>query len=156
MIRRAMLQCAVVLAFACKPAVLVPSVRFHGLKSATGQQALVELEVANPNRFGLDVARVEYRVAVGESLVAQGKREEPLHIGARDTVVAEFPLTFDYQQLLRCLPAVLNDTLTFRVEGAYVLPALPGKRRLGFAGEKKVSVKAELESFLDKVFGTDN
>jgi len=73
----------------------------------------------------------------------------PLRAGQ---AAADFPLVIDYAELLRSTPALFTDSVAFSVKGSSVVSTIVGRRRVGFDGESKVSVKDELKSFINGLF----
>src|SRR5512136_3154216 len=114
----------------CGSVVKPVDIRLSGASFADSDEAVAELAIANPNGFALDLLGAEYRVTVGGSVCGTGQRDEPLHIGGRDSVVAEFPLKIDYTNLARSLPLLFKDTVAFKVEGNYTVNTVIGRRRL--------------------------
>jgi LEA14-like dessication related protein len=134
---------------ACGPAVRAPEVRLHSINARSAQETVVGLGIFNPNRFPLHVLSVDYEVSVGDRLCGKGRRSEELFLDARDTTLADFPLAIDYPELLKSIPALFTDSVVFNVKGRYVVSTFVGRRRFGFSGERKVSFKDEVKSFIN-------
>ena len=96
---------------------------------------------------------VDYEVSVGKRLCGRGRRKEPLFLDARDTTEAEFSLSLDWGGVAEALPALLTDSVVFGVKGSYVVSMVFGRRRFGFDGRRTVSVKDEVGSFIENLFG---
>jgi LEA14-like dessication related protein len=148
---------AVVLALltGCGPAVKPVDVHLTGVTFSGTNEAVAQLVLANPNGFDLDMLGAEYRVMVGDNVCGSGRRDEPLHIGARDSAAAEFNLTVDYAGLARSLPMILKDTVAFKVDGSYTVKTIVGRRKLPFRAERTAAVKAEIGSMLDRLFDSE-
>ena len=142
----------VLLLAACAPAVVAPEVWLRSINASSAEQTLVGLGIFNPNRFPLRVLSVDYEVSVGERLCGKGQRSEALFLGARDTTLADFPLAIDYSELLGSIPTLFTDSVVFSVKGRYLVSTFVGRRSFGFNGERKVSVKDEVKSFLKGLF----
>lgn len=144
---------AVALALAsCGPAIRAPDVRLRSVKTVSSKETVVGLDIYNPNRFPLRILSVDYEVAIGERLCGKGRRADKLFLDARDTTFADFPLAIDYAELLKSLPALFTDTVVFKVNGRYVVATFVGRRQFGFSGERKVSMKDEVKTFLNGLF----
>jgi len=50
-------------------------------------------------------------------------------------------------------PSLLTDSVVLSVKGSYVVSTVFGRRRFGFDGRKTVSVKDEVRSFIENLFG---
>ena len=157
--RRCAVRCLALLMAAllarCGPAVKPVDIRLSGASFANSDEAVAELAIANPNGFALDLLGAEYRVSLGGSVCGSGQRDEPLHIGGRDSMVAEFPLKIDYTNLAKSLPLLFKDTAAFKVEGNYTVNTVIGRRRLTFKTERRIAVKQEIGSILDQLFRND-
>ena len=139
----------------CGPAVKPVDIRLSGASFANSDEAVAELAIANPNGFALDLLGAEYRVSLGGSVCGSGQRDEPLHIGGRDSMVAEFPLKIDYISLAKSLPLLFKDSAACKVEGNYTVNTVIGRRRLTFKTERRIAVKQEIGSILDQLFRND-
>ena len=143
---------AIALLAGCGPAVRPVGVRLTGISLTGSDAAIAQLTISNPNAFALDMLSAEYRVLVGDNVCGSGRRTEPLHVGGRDSTAAEFAVTIDYASLAKSLPAMLKDTVTFKVDGSYAVKTLLGQRRLPFKAEHNVTLKQEIGSFLERLF----
>ena len=151
--RRPFVSAAVILLLAaCGPAVRAPEVRLRSVNALSAEETVVGLEIVNPNSFPLHVLSADYEVSVAGRVCGKGRRSEELVLDARDTTLADFPLAFDYPELLKSMPALFTDTVTFSVKGRYVVSTFAGRRSFGFSGERKVAVKDEVESFIKGLF----
>jgi len=137
---------------ACGPAVRAPDVRLHSINVRSADETVVGLEIVNLNRFPIHVLSVDYEVSIGNRLCGKGSRPEELFLDARDTTLADFPLAIDYPALLKSIPTLFADSVVFSVKGRYVVSTFVGRRRFGFSGERKVSVKDEVKSFIQGLF----
>ncbi len=137
---------------ACGPAIKAPEVRLRSINATSADETVVGLEIVNPNRFPLRVLSADYTISIGDRLCGKGRRSEALLLDARDTTVADFPLAIDYAELVKSMPALLTDSVVFSVKGSYVVSTIGGRRRFGFSGERKVAVKDEVKSFLNRLF----
>jgi len=88
--------------------------------------ASVELKMHNPNGFRVDVDRLEYALLLTADTVASGRRDEPVRIEAEDSTLASFPFTIDLGSI-GDLSGILEDTLSLRVDGRYLVPGTFGK-----------------------------
>jgi hypothetical protein len=128
--------------------VVPPGISFAGVDFAGRDSVMVQLELANPNRFTLTVLEVEYRALIAGELCGEGRRGEALRIRPGESVKAGFPVRLNYGSIGRVLPLVLRDTVTFSVGGTYSIPVFLGRRRLPFKSESRVSVRNQLENFM--------
>ncbi len=146
------LVAAALLPTACAPSITAPEVRLRSIDPRSADTTSVGLEIVNPNRFPLRVMSVDYDISIGDRLCGRGRRSDALFLDAFDTTVADFPLVIDYVELLKSIPALFTDSVVFGVKGSYVASTIVGRRRFGFSGERKVSVKDEAKSFINGLF----
>ncbi len=137
---------------ACGPAVKAPEVRFQGICLDSMREAVVTLSVYNPNRFPLHLQSVDYEVSLGGRLCGKGQRSEALFLDARDTTNADFRLSVDWGNLGEAIPCLLTDSIVLGVKGNCAVKTVFGRRRFGFNGSRRVSVKDEVRSFIDNLF----
>jgi len=138
---------------ACAPGIRVPEVRLHSVSARSARETVVGLAIYNPNRFPLRVQSVDYEVSVGGKLCGRGRRAELLLLDARDTTDAEFSLALDWGGVAEAIPSLLTDSVVFGVKGSYAVSTMFGRRRFGFDGRRTVSVKDEVRSFFENLFG---
>jgi LEA14-like dessication related protein len=138
---------------ACKPGIKAPEFQLRSVSAKSSQETVIGLAIYNPNRFPLHVQSVDYEISVGEKLCAKGRREEPLFLDARDSTDAEFNLSLDWNGVAEAFPSLLTDSVVLGVKGSYVVSTVFGRRRFGFDGRKTVSVKNEVRSFIEDLFG---
>jgi LEA14-like dessication related protein len=138
----------VLLLTACIPAIKTPEVRLHSVNPKSAGEAVVELEIVNPNRFALRVVSADYKVLIGKRLCGKGRRSDVLSLAAGGTTLADFPLAIDYSELLKSVPALFTDTVVFSVKGRYVVSTPVGRRRFGFGGEERVAAGDVVRSFV--------
>jgi LEA14-like dessication related protein len=137
----------------CKPGIKAPEIRLRSVSARSSQETVVGLAIYNPNRFPLHVQSVDYAISIGEKLCGSGRRDEPLFVDARDSAVAEFGLSLDWNGVAEAFPSLLTDSVVFGVKGSYVVSTVFGRRRFGFEGRRTVSVKDEVRSFVQNLFG---
>jgi len=142
----------VLFALGCRSGFSPPKIELRGVNARGGDQLGVNLIFHNPNRFALDVTSLEYRVSIETLVCGDGRRDSPLRIGARDSTSAEFPLRLDYPNLVRAIPALLGDSVAFRVDGNLTVQTILGPRKLDFRQEKRLALKSQLESLLQHFF----
>ena len=153
MMRMRFLILLVAVFLGCRPGIKAPEIRLRSVSARSSQETVVGLAIYNPNRFPLRVQSVDYAISVGEKLCGKGCREEPLFIDARDSAVAEFGLSLDWNGVAEAFPSLLTDSVVFGVKGSYVVSTVFGRRRFGFDGRRTVSVKDEVRSFIENLFG---
>lgn len=114
-------------------------------------QGVLELELYNPNRFGLAAESLRYFLVWSEDTLAQGGRPGRVSMAALDSIIAEFPfeLRYDIWALILRLPAVLSDTVWLQLEGRYVLSWPGGTGRFSYS--RYISLAEELNR-LRKLF----
>ena len=147
------LMLLVVTVLGCRPGIVAPEFQLRSVSARSSQETVFDLAIYNPNRFPLHVQSVDYEVSVGEKLCARGRREEPLFLDARDSTDAEFNLSLDWNAVAEAFPSLLTDSVVLGVKGNYVVSTVFGRRRFGFDGRKTVSVKDEVRSFIENLFG---
>jgi len=134
---------------ACRPGIRAPEFQLRSVSAR--QETVVGLAIYNPNRFPLRVQSVDYEISVGDKLCGKGRREEPLFLDARDTTDAEFSLALDWNGVAEAFPSLFTDSVVLRMKGSYVVSTVFGRRRFGFDGQRTVSVKDEIRSFLENL-----
>jgi LEA14-like dessication related protein len=140
------------LTLACSPSVRPPKIEVRGVGAKGASELAVELMFYNPNRMVIDIAGLDYRIAIESLICGEGRYDQPLHLGAMDSTHAEFPLRLDYPNLIRSVPALLSDTVGFRIEGTYTLRTIIGPRRMNFRQGKRIALKSQLGSVLRDLF----
>jgi len=138
---------------ACAPGIRAPEVRLHSVSAKSARETVVGVAIYNPNPFPLRVQSVDYEVSVGEKPCGRGRRAEPLFLAARDTTDAEFSLSLDWGSVTEVIPFLLTDSVVFGVKGSYAVSSVFGRRRFGFDGCRTVSVKDDVRSFIENLFG---
>jgi LEA14-like dessication related protein len=132
----------------CGRTIAPPGIAFAGVDFRGGDSVTVRLTLENPNPFALKVTAVDYRALIAGELCGSGRRSEPLVLKPGESVEAGFPVKVDYSNVVRVLPVILKDTVTFSVSGSFSVPVFLGSRRLPFKSESRVDVRSQLESFL--------
>lgn len=124
-----------------------PAVRSTGVRvtelGLTDGVLRVRLEVSNPNRYGLEVRSVEYRLEVegGGSAgawreLAAGVRADAVRIGARGTAEMEVDVPFRYAALGAAVRALLErGSVRYRVRGAVRVAGPLGSVTVPFRSE---------------------
>ena len=144
----------VVVLCSCRSRISVPEIRLQSVSLRSAEETVIGLAIFNPNRFPLRVLSVNYEVSVGEKVCGRGRREEPLFIDARDSTDAEFSLSPDWSRAGEVVPLLLSDTVVFGVKGSYTISTVFGRRRFVFEGRRTVSVKGEVDSLIQSLFGS--
>jgi|GEM_PF-1289086 LEA14-like dessication related protein len=137
----------------CVPPVKAPEVRLRTIGLDSLQEPIVGLAIYNPNPFPLHVQSVDYEVSLGDRLCGRGRRSQPLFLDAHDTTSADFSLSVDWTSLGEAIPLLLTDSVVFGVKGSYMVSTVFGRRRFRFNGSRAVSVKDEVSSFIENLFG---
>ncbi|MBI4521914.1 MAG: LEA type 2 family protein [Gemmatimonadetes bacterium] len=137
------------LASACALAYQPPSVQIAAIRvtelGLTGGVCSVRLDVMNPNRFGVDVRSLDYRLEVESGTSAGAWRElasdasdRELHIAPRSTTSVELEVPFRYEGLGEALRAFLErGSVRYRARGSARVAGPFGQRTVPFqsAGE---------------------
>lgn len=121
---------AVVVGAACIGAFQQPEVRFDGLRlgrlGIRGGTVYAQLNVANPNRFGLETTALTYDLELRSdengqttwSRLAGGTFVEPIRVAGRDSAVIEIPIEFAYADMTAALRSIMDrGTFDYRVSG---------------------------------------
>jgi hypothetical protein len=130
-----------------------PVIAFRGVRYEGGDSVQVELGLANPNRFAVELASVEYRLMADGETLGAGQRTERVRCAARDSVRAEFPLALDFGATMAAVLKGVKDTVTFGVEGEYRLKTPVGPYNGRFAEARGVNLLDELKAVLENAFG---
>ena len=100
-----------------RPTVALREVRLAGL-GITGGSMDVVLNVWNPNGYGLQSPRVEYRIMTGDIKLGSGVHDSDIFIESRDSALVSFPVNFSYLSIGRAGREMLNSgTVDYRVLG---------------------------------------
>lgn len=147
-----------VLVAGCRPRVEPVEVDFRRLSLEEMKRGVLELELANPNGFGLAAESLRYFLVCGKDTVAQGTRQTPVSIPARDSVRAEFPFELRYGivDIIARLPGILSDTAWLRLEGRYVFPRPVPSRPFSYS--RAIPLAEEVRKITDglkSLFGGD-
>ena len=106
-----------------------PEVRFDGIRlgglGLRGGTVYAQLNVVNPNRFGLRTDALSYDLELsgpGDDAdwirLAEGTYRERIEVEARDSAIVEIPIAFDYADLGGALRSILDrGTIDYRVSG---------------------------------------
>lgn len=107
----AALAACVVLGTSCSsiesPTVTLTGVDFDGI-SAEGIEFTLLADVTNVNDFGASLGRVEYRILVDGSEIAEGVRTENVEIGAAGTAEVGIPFTLTWEGVKKGLKEFLD------------------------------------------------
>jgi LEA14-like dessication related protein len=121
---------AILAGAACAGAFQQPEVRFYGLRlgglGIRGGTVYAQLNVANPNRFGLETTALTYDLELRNdengqgtwSRLASGTFAEPIRVAARDSAVVEIPIEFAYADMGAAFRSIMDrGTFDYRVSG---------------------------------------
>lgn len=126
-----------------EPRVALAEVAVQSL-SLSGATVRVELEVENPNGFGLDARALEYtlffQAGGGEGVdddawrtLAAGRTTEGVSLPANETVRVPVDIPFRFRDLGDAASSLLRDgTLRYRFEGAFTVGSPVGDVRVPF------------------------
>lgn len=137
----------------CVSPVKAPEVRLLTIGLDSLQEPVVGLAIYNPNPFPLYVQSIDYEVSLGDRLCGRGRRSQPLFLDAHDTTNADFSLSVDWTSLGEAIPLLLQESVVLGVKGSYGVSTVFGRRRFRFNGSREVSVKDEVSSFIQGLFG---
>ncbi len=113
----------------------------------------ISVLIRNRNLFSAKASDMEYRVSIGGEVIGRGHTPQALSLGAGDSLVTHFPLSYDLAALSRVLPQILQDTVVVRIDGTYRLRSLLSAPRLSFATERRIPVKARLGGVFRSLLG---
>lgn len=101
-----------------EPVVTLQNVRLNGLGFDGGNLDVV-LNVYNPNGYGLDATRVNYRLLIGDNVdVAQGTITERLTVQRNDSTRVTIPVSFTFRGIGEAGRQLLSTgAVTYRVMG---------------------------------------
>lgn len=142
--RRALLGLALCFATtACSPGVEEPEVRLDrvsvGSLGLEGGVLRVRLAVVNPNRFGLQAERLEYRIEIADDAApdswapfTEGRVTDDIVVEGRDSALVEIPVRFRYRDLGPAVRSMIaSGTFDYRVSGSVHLVE-PLRREIPF------------------------
>jgi len=144
--RTPLLLLLVLLATACGPLYERPEIRVSSVQvgslGLTGGTLLVDMTVANPNRFALESREVRYELDVAPSPVtgdtgwvefARGTFDQTVTVAARDSATVRIPIQFEYRALGGAVGDILRSgTLTYRARGEADVGTPVGGRTVPF------------------------
>jgi LEA14-like dessication related protein len=127
---------------ACLPRVQQPQVWLDGARLSSlglrGAVVDVRLSVHNPNSFAVETRGLSYDLAVRELGSEQwvdfteGRIDEPLRVGARDTVEVVVPVEFSYRGLGDAFRSLIDQgAFDYRVSGVVELQG-PVRRNIPY------------------------
>ncbi len=128
-----------------EPSVALSQVELRGIGLA-GATVRVELDVVNPNRFGLESKALDYVLSYAATpdtgstpegrewrLLAEGRTAEAVDLPSRDTARVTLDVPFQYRDVGPALLALLREgTLEYRFEGAFSVGSPVGTLRVPF------------------------
>lgn len=142
----------ILLIAACAPAIEEPDVRLTGVRIAglglQGGLLYAQVEIENPNGFGISAVRVDYDIELsdvdeagdGWIPLAAGTFTDPIRVDARGTSVIEVPVEFRYAGLGGALRSILETgTFQYRVTGSVSIDQ-PLRRTVPYRHQGVVSV----------------
>ena len=99
-----------------------PAVSFRGVTlrdvAISGATLDVELMIANPNAFNIDVQRVRYSLYADSSLVGTGQPENKVFVPQNDSAVVRLPVQFTFSGLgAVAFQLVARGKVNYRVTG---------------------------------------
>ena len=111
-----------VLATSCSriepPAVTLTGVDFDGI-STEGIEFSLLADVTNVNDFGASLGKVEYRILIDGSEIAEGVRTEDVEIGAGGTAEVSIPFTLSWEGIKKGLKEFLDgEEHEWKLEGS--------------------------------------
>jgi LEA14-like dessication related protein len=102
-----------------------------------GFDAMLYMEVNNPNWFGMTVSDVRYQAFVDGQELAKGYSDKELVIPANGSAVAELPLEVSYNGVKDKMYDILKGRLGYRVTGEVGFKTWLGRYAVKFDTEKK-------------------
>jgi LEA14-like dessication related protein len=127
---KAMALSGVVVLAGCFGSFQQPEVRLDGVRLGSiglgGGLIYAQLSVSNPNGFGLEARSLTYDLQLSDAAasdpewvkLADGKFDEPIVVGARDSTRVEVPVEFSFANVSAIAQALLERGLVdYRVSG---------------------------------------
>ena len=124
-----------------QPQVNLQSVQLAGL-GIRGGTLLVNLQITNPNGFGMSANQLEYQLAIANNTegsdttwldLANGLYAEPFSVGAGATESVQVPVEFTYSSLGGAASSVLRaGTFNYRATGTVAVNTPLGTREVPF------------------------
>lgn len=109
-----------------QPEVTLQNVQLAGL-GLRGGTLIVDVHVANPNRFALNATQLDYELSIADSNIpgdttwmdlASGTYAEPFSVGAGEAQSVQIPVEFSYTGLGGAAGSLLRaGTFSYRAEG---------------------------------------
>jgi len=104
--------------------------------SPAGFEAVVYMQVNNPNAFGLTISDLRYQVFINEAEVARSGIKGEIKIPANGSVVAELPITVTLDKVKGNLFDIMKGKADFRVRGEVVFKTWFGSYTLPYDTKK--------------------
>jgi len=135
-------------------------VDFRSLSLEEMKQAEVRLLVANPNRFAMDVRNLRYSLLLTGDTVASGRRDDPVHVRAQDSLLASFPFEVRMKlgDMVSRVPDIAGDTVRLELTGEHSLPGLFRTTWRRFEYHRAIPLRPEIDKLLSplrRLFGGD-
>lgn len=95
----ALLCCAALLTSCASvdpPRVMLNSVEIEGV-SLEGVELTLHTDVENPNSFGADIGRLDYRIEIDGTQIANGRMSDEVHVPAAGSAEVAIPFTITWE-----------------------------------------------------------
>jgi LEA14-like dessication related protein len=101
----------------------------------------VDVQMTNPNSFGVTVKQMNYRLYFKEALIAQGEKNESFELPGHGVTDVPLPLEIALVEVRQILPLLkskaLKEDLNWRIEGECLLKAFGIEKRFPFKEREK-------------------
>ena len=128
-----------------RPTIGITGIRINSFSFA-GAKAIVGLRVANPNSFGIDMNKLDYRLTVGNEDWARANIREKTSLAGGGETEIELPIEVNFFDMGGTVFKVLKDAkpLDYRLQGDMLLDTeLPMLKNLEIPFDHVGSVKPE-------------
>ncbi len=115
-----------------------PIIRLEGVDlvgiSTDGLELKLQTTLENPNDFGADIGRLEYRIFGDGVELARGTREERIHVAAGETVDVGVPFVLDWAGGKTILERILDgEEHDWKLEGSVDVSKGPIRKTFAFS-----------------------
>ncbi len=124
-----------------RPNVTLGSVEVTGL-SLTGAHLTLQVDLENPNRFGVTITRLGYTVFLNDRPLATGAVLDPISIPSRATTTVRLPLSTSFRDLKTGLKSLLeSDSVAYAIEGDVAIRSFFGSRNFPYHRTGTINLK---------------
>ncbi|MCK4594404.1 LEA type 2 family protein [bacterium] len=151
--KRILLLCLIMLALACGPEVIQPTVDILDIEEwelgLATSPVIVSVELDNPNAFGGTLVGADYQLEFNGVRVGSGELDAEYNITPAGVTLVFFPLELDHALLIESLLGETLDELSYSIQGTAYLRTIVGDFEEPFEKTGRTSIPLMIESLFD-------